>query len=239
MKKSKIITLTAFFASAIAILSSCSIKQVQYSKRTVSVSGTGTVEVEADNATIVLSVVTTAKEATLAAENNAKKMTAVTEAITALAVPKENISTQNYSIYQEQSSSGGKIIYGDYRVSNEIKIFLKDKNLASSVIDASIKAGANRLSSLNFGITDADLYVKQARTLAVQQAFESATLIAGTSGAMLGNALQINEEYSSRAFPKVAVRNAYAETMDASYSTPISGGKSSISVTVNAVYELK
>ena len=237
MKQLKIIAVFALTG----LFLSCSIKQVQYNKRTVQVSGTGTVEVEADNATIVLSVVTTGRDATIAAENNAKKMAAVTEAIEALSISKDNITTQNYSIYQEQSNYSGKTVYGDYKVSNEIKVFLKDKSLASSVIDASIKAGANRLSSLNFGITNSEVLVKQARTLAVQQAQESAALIAGTSGAQLGNLLQIYEEYNSRSFPKAAMLKANGDTMaeSASYSTPINGGKSTISITVNATYELK
>lgn len=236
MKTTKSVSLLILLT---VLFTSCTVRQVQHNKRTVSVSGSGTVVVEAETATIILSVITTARDATTAATNNATKMNAVNEAILALGVDKESISTQNYSIRQDTSTINTRIIYGDYKVSNEIKVFLKDKTLASKVIDEAIKAGANRLSSLTFGVLDAELAIKQARILAVQQAQEAAALIAGTSGAELGKVLTI-EEYRNNSYPKLALmETATALDKAANISTPISGGKSSITVNVNATYELK
>ena len=236
----KLLKTLALVSAASLFFSSCIIRQYPASKRTVSVSGSGSVTVEADNATIVLSVITRSKDLASAAGDNAKKMTAVQDAIIALGFQKSAITTQNYSIYQESSYSNGKQVLGDYRVTNEVKVTVNELDKVSEIIDTAIKAGANQLSSLDFGMTDTQLAVKQARTLAIQQAQDAALLIAGTSGAELGKVLTIQERQSS-ALPRTVMLKAaaYNDAAMEAASTPISSGKSTITITVDATYELK
>ncbi|MDE5797847.1 MAG: SIMPL domain-containing protein, partial [Treponemataceae bacterium] len=152
MKKTSVI-----FAVATALYcvlsASCIVRQYPADSRTVSVRGTGSVSVEADRALIVLSVITTARDAGTAASQNAAKMARVQEAVIAAGGSKDAISTEHYTIYQEYEYVKDRRVAGDYRVSNEIKIFLKNKELASSIIDEAITAGANSLSSLTFKVS--------------------------------------------------------------------------------------
>ena len=176
-----------FCAGALCAFTSCTIHQDAYSKRTVSVSGTGSVTIEADTATIILSVVTRGKDVAETSEENAKKMTAVQDAVIKTGISKECISTQNYSVYQEShyDNKTGRQIPDDYRVTNQIKILVKKISTASDVIDVALKNGANQLSSLTYGVTDTEIAKKQARSLAIQQAQEAANLLAGASGALV------------------------------------------------------
>ncbi len=233
-----------FCAVTSLFLTSCTIKTTQNNRRTVSVSGTGSVEVEADNATIVLSVITRAKDAGTAARENAEKMTKVQEAVTSLGILKEDVSTDRYSIDQETAYTNGRTIRGDYVATNRIRIFVKELSMTGDVIDAALKNGANQLSSFQYGISSKDSYVKQARTLAVQNAHDAANLLATTSGAFLGKVLSINEETNNFGVYRVSALKANAMLEDsaaetATVSTPISGGKTTISFTVDVVYELK
>lgn len=233
---------TTLFILAALFLSACSIRMTENNRRTVSVSGTGSVEVDADNATITLSVNTRGKDVSKAAEENAQKMTKVQEAVLLAGIAKENISTQRYTVYQESNYSNGRSIPGDYVVSNKIKIFVKDLALTSAVIDSALKSGANELSSFEYGISQKDVYVKQARTLAVQNAHDAANLIATTGGSMLGKLLSVNEHQNEYGvYRAYAAKNAMADmaTESLSVSTPMSAGKSTISFTVDAVYEIK
>ncbi len=229
---------------AVLLFDSCTIKTTEVYRRTVSVTGTGSVEVEADNATITLSVITRAKDAGNASRENAEKMTKVQEAVIAAGILKDDISTEHYTIEQETTYTNGRISYGDYVATNRIKIFVKDLNLTGTVIDAALKSGANQLSSFQYGITNKDSYVKQARTLAVQNAHDAANLLATTSGAFLGKVLNINEQQGNFGMYKVSAMRSNSIEADAmaevaTVSTPISGGKTTISFTVDAVYELK
>lgn len=223
---------------------SCTIKTTENNRRTVSVSGTGSVEVEADNATIILSVITRGKDVGNTAKENAEKMTKVHESVLALGILPEDVSTEHYTINQESNYLNGKVIYGDYVATNRIKIFIKDLTMAGNVIDAAIKAGANQLSSFQYGISNKESFVKQARTLAVQNARDTANLLATTSGAFLGKVISLNEQSNNFGFYRVNAKRASLEaavedTASSFVSTPISGGKTTISFTVDAVFEIK
>ncbi|MBQ7159059.1 MAG: SIMPL domain-containing protein [Treponema sp.] len=240
MKKTSFIfiALTALLCFA---STSCIIRQYPAGKRTVSVRGSGSIPVEADRAVIVLSVITTAKDAGTAASLNADKMTKVQDAVIASGGSRDAISTENYTIYQEYDYVKDRRVAGDYRVSNQIKIFLKDKKLASSIIDAAIKAGANSLSSLTFSVSNPELAIKQARTAAVQNAQEAAKLIAGTTGSELGKVLKIEEvnEGHPAPFAKAYGNAMFESAATADSETPVQSGKINFTVTVDATFELK
>lgn len=116
--------------------------------------------------------------------------------------------------------------------------------MAGNVIDAAIKAGANQLSSFQYGISNKESFVKQARTLAVQNARDTANLLATTSGAFLGKVISLNEQSNNFGFYRVNAKRASLEaavedSASSFVSTPISGGKTTISFTVDAVFEIK
>ena len=233
---------TAVFASAFALFSSCTIRQTDYSRRTVSVHGTGSVTIEADTATITLSVITRAKEVSAASKENAEKMTAVQAAVVSHGVKKDDVTTENFSVHQENIYDKGKTIPGDYVVTNQIKIVVNNIDKVSDIVDTALSNGANQLSNIQYGITSTELAVKQARTQAVQQAQENAALIAGTSGAKLGKVLQISEQ-NNYAYPRTVMMKASNAAMDfaaeeKAVSTPISGGKTTVTINIDAVYEL-
>ncbi len=237
MKLSKII----LASMATLALTSCSIKTTEVNKRTVSVRGTGTIEVEADNATLVLSVVTKSKDVAAAAKENAEKMTKVQNAILNTGILKENIYTDRYNVNENWRYIRDSEVFEGYTVSNTIKVFIKDLSLTSAVIDESLKAGANRITSLTYGISDKEIYVKQVRTMAVQNATDAANLIAGTGGAMLGKLLTISEDAGFNTGNILSARASMKadSTMYENAPTPINGGKTTITINVNATYELR
>ena len=245
MKIKKPTTLVLMAATALfcAPCTSCIVRQYPADERTVSVHGTGSVSVEADRAIIVLSVITTARDAGTAASQNAEKMAQVQNAVIGAGGSQDAISTENYTIYQEYEYVKERRVAGDYRVSNEIKIFLKNKDLASTIIDAAIAAGANALSSLTFTVSSPELAIKQARTAAVQNAQESANLIAGTAGAQLGKVLKIEEidrqnAGNLRVTSNADMMSAMRESGRGS-ATPVQSGKVTFTVTVDATFALK
>lgn len=240
MKITKLLTLFAL----ISILSACTIRESEFAKRTVSVQGTGSVTVEADNATITMSVITRAENVAKASYDNAEIMDKVQKSILNQGIAKDCVTTENYSVFQESRYDNGQNIPTGYRVTNQVKVFVKDIDSVSGIIDAALNSGANQLSSLQYGITDTETAIRQARTVAVQQAQEAAQLIAGTSGAKLGKVLKISEQQNQSnrrsVMFKAAAYNGLADTVtEESAPTPISAGKSTITVSVDAIYELK
>ncbi len=220
--------------SAVIFASSVS-KNSAENQRSVSVSGQGAVQVLPDIATIQLSVVTRNSSVEEAVRENASIMTEVQDSLVSLGLQRESFSTSNYRIFQETAYVNGKNIAGDYRVSNMLTIVLREITKAGAVIDSAIAAGANELSSLEFSVSDTTQAVEEARMLAMKQAKDAAEKLAEYSGAKLGRILSISEENYNR--PLYQSNASLVSAQDA--ATPVSAGKSDISVSVHAVFELK
>lgn len=230
----------AMFALICLALSftSCTIKETKENLRTVEVSGVGEVQVKNDIVSIELSVITRNSDITRASSENAQKMTAVQNALSENGISKNNISTSGYSVYQEKNYQNGRTILGLYNVTNKIKVVLNDVSKVGEIIDLAIKSGANELDSVNYSVSNTNSALKQARILAVKQAEEKANTIATSSGNILGQVLKISESTSNFSYYENSSVEAL-KTYSDSATTPISSGKSTVQVKVNATYELK
>ena len=94
-----------FIAAAVFSLTSCMIK-TEKKIRTITVSGTGTVQVENKEADLVLSVVSRNEDVVKASEENAERMNAVMRALTESGVGSDSMHTTDYSIWQESHDYG-------------------------------------------------------------------------------------------------------------------------------------
>jgi uncharacterized protein YggE len=122
---------------------------------TIAVSGTGILEVEPDKATVSLGVETQSDNVAEALAQNSVKMDAVIAALERRGVPKDSIETSYFSIYPVKDyERPGEGIVG-YRVTNAITVELSDLDTVGNVIDTAITAGANRVTNVEFGLTDA------------------------------------------------------------------------------------
>ena len=233
--------LSVFLAAAAAVLLVFSCAQRQggvLDARSVSVTGTGAVVVIPDRAQLAVSVVTRADDVLSAANENAQKMIAVQNAITVLGVEKKDLSTSNYNVTREMNYRDGTQIPGMFRVTNRLNITLKELDILGSVIDAALVAGANEIASLEFSSSDKENATKEARRLAINQAEGAAQLLAGESKARLGRALFISEMETPMEYRSPALANArmYSEAVQ---PTPIAANSTTVTVTVQATYELK
>ena len=225
--------------AAIVLFSSLScslVKKTEASSRTITVTGRGVVEAEPDKASVVVSVVTQEWVAKTAADRNAEIMTRVRDALVASGVNANDITTTNYSIYRQESWEGGRQSIGRYRVRNEMKIVVHNTALLSDVIDTAISAGASELTSLTFTVADDTALVREARTLAVRQAQETASLLAGAAGCKIGEAITIIEKSDAGG---INMMNYAPEAMNSGIAAPISSGKIEVSSTVTITYTLQ
>lgn len=240
----KSILITAVLALS---LSSCGQGDV-HNMRTITVSGKGNVYVTPDKATVNLSVITRNDDIKSAQTENAETMKRVLSAISSEGISSEDIQTYDYGISQDYHWNGDEKIYGEYKVSNRIKVTVADVEKAGGIIDVAIQNGATGVDSLSFIYEDEPAAVKRARALAIENAKAIARESVETAGAKLGKVLIMEEQsgnlpsYMSRIasnslsqiWDGVAVYNDIADS-----STPFSTGKKEISVIMNIMYELK
>src|SRR5215212_10375317 len=111
-------------------------------------SARGETRVVPDRATIQISVQTRAATAAAAASQNATKQKAVFDALRALGLESDQLSTINYNVYPEQRYEPNRepVVIG-YNVTNTVTVDVESVALVGQVIDAALAHGANMINS--------------------------------------------------------------------------------------------
>lgn len=200
---------------------------------TVTVNGVGTVTVKPDVAYINVGVETQDKDASVAQQDNAKKMAAVMAALKKAGIADKDIKTVSYNIYDRVDYKDGVQDQKYYVVTNMVKVTINDTSKVGDVIDAAASAGSNQISSIQFGIKNEDAVYAEALKLAMSSAKNKATAIMGTFGKTPGMPAKVME---SSYFSGAVRMEMNAVMADAKMSTPISTGELTITANVTVDY---
>ena len=203
---------------------------------TVSVSGTGRVELAPDRATFTVGVQTTAATVAAALQENSAHAAAIIAALKRLGAADRDIRTSQVSIYPQQEPQGrGPKVVG-YQVSNSITVSREDPASVGKFLQAAVDAGANTVSGVSFSVSDPARGRDAALQSAMADARAKAEVLARAAGRALGHVIAIAEGGGVRppapmAFEMKAMRQA-AEV-------PIEPGTEEESFTVAVVFELR
>ena len=209
-------------------------------QRTMNVNGTGMVMLTPDIAYINIGVHTELATAGEAVSANTTQTQQVVDAIKSMGVDAKDIRTTNFSIYantQTDPQTGAKT-GTTYVVDNTVYVTVRKLDTLGDLLDASVKAGANSINSIQFDVQDKTAAIKQARDAAVKDARTQAEELASASGVTLGD-LQTVSFYDSIPTPMADAYGKGGGVMQAAAAVPVSAGQLTITVTVNMVYEIK
>ena len=220
-------------AGVVLFASSCTVNKPEEKVRTITVSGTGIVTLPADQLTVRFLVRTNEWNVNLARDKNAEITTKVIDKIKESGVLEGDITTVDYRISQDNSNS----YPGKYTVVNYVQVLIRDLSNAGNVIDNAVANGANGLTSFSYSATENPNSLREARTLAVQNAQDAAALIAGASGCKVADVLDIQEGYNPSSYTR-ASNSAMLKAVGNSYTTPIEAGNVEITSTVTITFSL-
>lgn len=242
MKKSTLFTVFSVFL--LVLLASCSTTNPSNStERTVSVSGSGTVNLRADMVTFTVTVSET-KTTTAKAQKAANtKMSKVLEIIRSFGVTDDNISTSslNYST-QYKWTDGEEVRIGE-QVSQSVTVKLENIDVFGSLVDTlgSTVTGI-ALNRVNFEASDYTKAAEQARKLAYENARDKAMVYAVASGMVVGRPITINDGYDSYGSVRYTVSDAKMANFEAAAAagpqTETPTGLLSVTVNTSVVFEL-
>lgn len=228
--------LLTIFSTALLLLtvSGCTINKPAAPERNITVSGTGTVTVSPDLVSLTFLVRTSEWNVGLAAEKNAVNTTNVINALKNAGIADSDISTYDYRITQDNSNAYA----GKYTVINSVNVLIRDITQTGKVIDAAVNynTGANGLVDFEYLVSDNTSALRQARTLAIQNAQDAANLLAGASGSKVNEVMTIYENYSTSASARNALKASF---MSDAVSTPIEAGTVSVTSSVTITYSLE
>ncbi len=203
-------------------------------------SARGEMRVVPDRATIQISVQTRAATAAAAASENATKQKAVFDALRALGLESDQLSTINYNVYPEQRYEPNRepVVIG-YNVTNTLLVDVKKLGQVGPVIDAALARGANMITSLQFYASNTDDARRTAIGSAIQKARMDAEAAARAAGGSLAGLLEVTvgSYYAPPPRPMVMARGQVASA--AMEATPISPGEQTLSVDVTTRWRFR
>lgn len=240
MSKYSYLVLSCFAVTFFITSLACS-QTLNDDRNTLQVNGKGIVTAKPDKATITISVETTNQNASKAVQENADKMNKVMENLKSLKGKEDKISTAGYNLaplytYDEKTR---KSELTGYRVSNRIIVETNDLDIIGKLIDSASQAGANRIESLSFETTNQDEYRREALVKAVQDARQTADIVAKAAGVTIVKILQISPSYD---FPIPVYRELALTARDAPSPPPptqIEPGELTVNASVNIVFEIQ
>ncbi|MGB7291123.1 MAG: SIMPL domain-containing protein [Thermodesulfobacteriota bacterium] len=238
---SKNLYLGLSYLAATFLINSLAFSQtVNNEKNTLQVNGKGVVTAKPDKANVTISVETTNQNASTAVKENAEKMNQVMEKLKSQIGKNDKISTTGYNLspiytYDEKTR---KSELSGYRVSNSIVVESKNLDVVGKLIDSATQAGANRIESLSFDTDKRDEYRREALVKAVQDARETAEIVAKAAGVTIAKIIQISPSYE---IPIPVYREFALTAREAAAPPPtqIEPGELTVSASVNMVFEIQ
>lgn len=206
----------------------------------VLVTGDSIVQAQPDTAILSISVVSQAKRALEAQQDNATKTDAVVRALKSAAGAGAEIKTSGYSLQPIRVYREGQppLITG-YEARNSVTVILSDLTRVGSVIDAAAVAGANDVGGISFTLRKDRPARDQALADATTEAVSKARVIAQALGGRVVRIVEVQEEGVSRPRP-VYEEYSMARTADMkAVQTPIEVGTLDITSRVQLVAEIE
>lgn len=205
----------------------------------ISVSGSGDASGTPDVAYVNLGVDTTDADVGKAVENANTEMAAIISAITDTGVDAKDIQTTNFNVYPEDKYDTNGQPTGEriYHVQNSLSVTVRDIAKASAVIDAGLKAGADTVNGLSFGIDDTSALEQEARLKAVEDARTRAGQLADAVGVKLGNPIIVSE-VTGGSFPPAIPYAAMDAAGMGGAGPQITPGQLQVTVQVNVTFAI-
>lgn len=205
---------------------------------TLNLSAYGETRVAPDMASISLGVVTEAPTAAGALSANGERMSQVMAALKKTGIAEKDIQTSglNLSPQYDYVQNEPPRLRG-YQASNQVTIRVNDLDKLGAAVDATVKAGANNVNGISFGLKDPSAAENTAREAAVKALSAKADLYARATGHRVGRLVTLSEGggYSP---PSPMPVMAYARMEKASDATPISAGELQVRIDITGLYEL-
>jgi uncharacterized protein YggE len=215
-----------------------SMQSSEPARRTVTVTGYGQASAVPNVARIVVGVEAINPKLNPALSEVNRKMAAVMAALERAGVAKKDIRTLEFTVNPERTygpSGPGPI--SNYRVSNVVRVTVRNIDKSGEVLDAALSAGANVVQALSFEVEDMKQVEADARKAAMADAKAKAESLVSAAGAKLGRILTISE--FSMGGPPMPMMAFTAAGKAAPEGTAIAPGSQEIVIQVQATFEIE
>ncbi|NYT01022.1 MAG: SIMPL domain-containing protein [Methanocellales archaeon] len=192
-----VIALVAVYSASIKPTNIGDVIITQSTQESLTVTGSYTLYADPDEANFNIEVETQAKTPIDAQEENALKMDSVKKALLGEGLKNSEIVRSSYSIRPRYNYSGGISEIVGYTATHSLNIKTTNIDSVGKYIDVAVRAGANDVGGISFGLSDEKEAELRASALkfAAESASAKANSMAEGAGVKLGEITQISEGY--------------------------------------------
>ena len=201
------------------------------SGRTLTVSGTATARGAPDTALFTFGVETEAATAKAALADNAARMRRVIAALLGTGISREDIQTQDVSVYPRRTDTGG---LEGFTADGSVATTVRRLARAGVAVDAAVAAGASQTSGPQFDRSSQSGLTRRALRDAFAEARAKAETLAQEAGATLGEVRRVVENGQALRPMPIGV----FATADAA-GTPIEPGTQQVQASVTVTFTLE
>ena len=244
MQRSAVVFSRLFFALVMLFIAAAAPARAWEKPFRFSITGHGEVKAEPDIAYLTLGTQTRAKTAAEALAANTKAMRAVFDLLKSeFDIAEKDMATSNFAItpvYERYPQKPGhptpspKLVA--YDVSNTLTVRVRDLEKLGRIIDAVVRAGANRVQGIGFGFSDRRKLLDEARRKAVADAKARAKLYAEAVGFTLGPVVEVREGGVQPLPVRRGRFMAKAMMAEAAAPVPVARGEQSVRVDVTITW---
>ena len=208
-------------------------------RRTISVSGTGSVRVKPDVATATLGISKSSAKLPEAKSAADASIAQIKAAVRKAGIAEEDIQTVQYQIYRVQANPQAGIRESSWKVVHMLQVRTKKPDSIAGVVDAAVAAGATDVQNIGFSLDGLMKHREKARELAIQAATEKARQLAALLKVGVGEVISVSEvgEYYPMA---QSVANFRMDAGDAyGGGSGISGGQIEVTTNTQVVFGIR
>lgn len=207
-------------------------------RRTITVVGEGRSSATPDIARVTMGVDVVNPSLSKALTEVNRKTSDVIALLKKQGIAEKDIRTLDFNVFPQQSygPSGPGPITG-YRVSNSVRVTIRDLDKAGAILEEAVNAGANTVQGLTFTIDDPKPVETEARVSAIQDARFKADALAQEAGATVGQVLNITEVQAGGPIP--INQPAAMQAGSGGGGVEIAPGMQDVTVQVQVTYELQ
>lgn len=150
-------------------------------------SGTSSVEVVPDIATLTIEVAISSKEAADAKNQADARVAQYFDFLDKNGVAKKDIDAANLRTQPEYDYlKNGEAVLKGYRAVRQVQVTLRQLDKLNELLDGALKAGLNEIRAVELGVANPDAYRDQARNKAIENATSQAKALAEGFKSQLG-----------------------------------------------------
>ncbi|MDR0806817.1 MAG: oxidative stress defense protein [Enterobacteriaceae bacterium] len=184
----------------------------------IALSGSGTLLVKPDIATLLIEVRVADKEAASAKKKSDARVAKYLDLLEENGIAKSDVDSANIHVRPEyhypNSSSGSKEVR-EYAAVREVKVTVRDLDKLNTLLDGALALGLNEIRDVNLSVSKDEAYRTEVRKMAVDDAIAKAKILAQNFGVTLGPVFSIDYHSSNDMSMPVMMRAHKSEALAA------------------------